>query len=79
MSLISRVMSRAAPTASGDIRQIVALAWPMMVTAVVVSLSQNMQIAILGNGAESQTLLTLSFFTAVQLSLYRYSGMSGDH
>ncbi|MGM3226120.1 MATE family efflux transporter [Dickeya zeae] len=61
MSLISRVMSRAAPAASGDIRQIVALAWPMMVTAVVVSLSQNMQIAILGNGAESQTLLTLSF------------------
>ncbi|MCI4203126.1 MATE family efflux transporter [Dickeya dianthicola] len=38
-----------------------ALAWPMMVTAVVVSLSQNMQIAILGNGTESQTLLTLSF------------------
>ncbi|MEI7376639.1 MATE family efflux transporter [Dickeya chrysanthemi] len=61
MSLIARVVSRAAPAASGDIRQIMALAWPMMVTAVVVSLSQNMQIAILGNGAESQTLLTLSF------------------
>ncbi|RNM20620.1 multidrug transporter [Dickeya undicola] len=61
MSLISRVMSRAAPAASGDMRQIMALAWPMMVTAVVVSLSQNMQIAILGNGTESQTLLTLSF------------------
>ncbi|MBI0487316.1 multidrug transporter, partial [Dickeya dianthicola] len=61
MSLISRVMSRAAPAVSGDRRQIMALAWPMMVTAVVVSLSQNMQIAILGNGTESQTLLTLSF------------------
>ncbi|MZI88614.1 hypothetical protein F6X50_05705 [Dickeya dianthicola] len=38
MSLISRVMSRAAPAVSGDRRQIMALAWPMMVTAVVVSL-----------------------------------------
>lgn len=61
MSLISRVVSRAAPTANGDIRHILALAWPMMITAVVVSLSQNLQIAILGNGVQSQTLLTLSF------------------
>ncbi|SLM65086.1 MULTISPECIES: MATE family efflux transporter [Dickeya] len=61
MSFISRGVSRAAPAANGDIRHLFALAWPMMITAVVVSLSQNLQIAILGNGAQSQTLLTLSF------------------
>ncbi|ACS83911.1 MATE family efflux transporter [Musicola paradisiaca] len=60
MGLISRVMTRRTSSVHGDVLQIVVLAWPMMVTAIVVSLSQNLQIAILGNGAESQTLSTLS-------------------
>ncbi|WP_260955686.1 MATE family efflux transporter [Pseudomonas citri] len=46
--------------ASRDIADLLKLAWPMIVVAVAVSFSQNIQTAILGHGAETTSIYWLS-------------------
>ncbi|MDQ0741470.1 MATE family efflux transporter [Pseudomonas sp. W4I3] len=46
--------------AGRDIADLLKLAWPMIVVAVAVSFSQNMQTAILGHGAETTSIYWLS-------------------
>ncbi|KUI98764.1 MATE family efflux transporter [Vibrio sp. MEBiC08052] len=44
----------------GDVKQVLGIAWPMILIAIVVSLSQNGQIWILGQNEQSQALYQLS-------------------